>query len=98
MMLGFPFIQNFNHPYASKSIGEFWRRWHMTLGSFFRDYVYIPLGGSRKGKIRSYKNTMIIFLLSGIWHGANWTYILWGIIQGIFMMGEKVVKDFSKRT
>ena len=84
---------NFNSPYKAKTVSEFWARWHMTLTRFFTHYVYIPLGGSRKGKIRTYLNTMIVFLLSGIWHGANWTFILWGIIHGAFMTTEKVIKD-----
>ena len=84
---------NFNSPYKAKTVSEFWARWHMTLTRFFTHYVYIPMGGSRKGKIRTYLNTMIVFLLSGIWHGANWTFILWGIIHGAFMTMEKVIKD-----
>ena len=84
---------NFNSPYKAKTVSEFWARWHMTLTRFFTHYVYIPMGGSRKGKIRTYVNTMIVFLLSGIWHGANWTFILWGIIHGAFMTMEKVIKD-----
>ena len=84
---------NFNSPYKAKTVSEFWERWHMTLTRFFTHYVYIPLGGSRKGKIRTYLNTMIVFFFSGIWHGANWTFILWGIIHGAFMTIEKVIKD-----
>ena len=87
---------NFNSPYKAKTVREFWDRWHKTLTRFFTHYVYIPLGGSRKGKIRTYVNTMIVFLLSGIWHGANWTFILWGIIHGVFMTMEKVIKDLLK--
>lgn len=84
---------NFNSPYKAKNVSEFWERWHMTLTRFFTHYVYIPLGGNRKGKVRTYLNTLIVFLLSGIWHGANWTFILWGIIHGVFMTIEKVIKD-----
>lgn len=84
---------NFNSPYKAKTVSEFWERWHMTLTRFFTHYVYIPLGGSRKGKLRTYLNTMIVFLLSGIWHGANWTFVLWGIIHGAFMTAEKLIKD-----
>lgn len=84
---------NFNSPYKAKTVSEFWERWHMTLTRFFTHYVYIPLGGSRKGRVRTYLNTMIVFLLSGIWHGANWTFILWGVIHGAFMTTEKVIKD-----
>ena len=92
-MLNIDLPLNFNSPYKAKSVSEFWERWHMTLTRFFTYYVYIPMGGSRKGKIRTYLNTMIVFLLSGIWHGANWTFILWGIIHGFFMTMEKVIKD-----
>ena len=89
---------NFNSPYKAKSVNEFWDRWHMTLSRFFLHYVYIPLGGSRKGRIRTYVNTAIVFLLSGIWHGANWTFILWGIIHGFFNVCEKMLTDIFKKT
>lgn len=89
---------NFNSPYKAKSVTEFWGRWHLTLTRFFTQYVYIPLGGNRKGKVRTYRNTLIVFFLSGIWHGANWTFILWGVIHGIFMTMEKVIKDCGKMT
>ena len=94
--LDLPF--NFNSPYKAKSVNEFWDRWHMTLSRFFLHYVYIPLGGSRKGKIRTYLNTAIVFLLSGIWHGANWTFIVWGIIHGSFNVCEKILADLFKKT
>lgn len=81
-MMNFEIPLNFNSPYKSHSVKEFWNRWHITLNDFFTKYVYIPLGGSRKGKVRRLCNTMIVFLLSGIWHGANWTFILWGILHG----------------
>lgn len=90
MMLGFPFIQNFNHPYASKSISEFWRRWHMTLGSFFRDYVYIPLGGSRGGELKTLRNLLAVWLLTGLWHGGSRNFIFWGLLLFIFIMLEKL--------
>ena len=89
---------NFNSPYKAKTVSEFWDRWHMTLTRFFTHYVYIPLGGSRRGKLRTYLNTMIVFLLSGIWHGANWTFILWGLIHGTFMTVEKIIKDIFRIT
>ena len=90
VMLGYNFIENFNHPYASKSIGEFYRRWHMTLGSWFRDYVYIPLGGSRCDKKKFVFNLALVWLLTGIWHGNGINYIIWGIILGILIILEKL--------
>lgn len=89
-MLGFKFLENFNYPYISKSITEFWRRWHISLGNWFREYVYIPLGGNRKGLKRQIVNISIVWLLTGIWHGANWNYVLWGIYYGILLIIEKV--------
>ncbi|MDO4334156.1 MAG: MBOAT family O-acyltransferase [Eubacteriales bacterium] len=82
-MIGIEIIENFDSPFKSASVKEFWRRWHITLGRFFTKYVYIPLGGSRKGKFRTVLNTLIIFLLSGLWHGANWTFVFWGLLHGI---------------
>ncbi len=93
-MFGFDFLENFNYPYMSKSITEFWRRWHISLGTWFREYLYIPLGGNRKGKVRSYINLMIVFFLTGFWHGAGFTFIFWGIYHGIFRVIEKL--GFSK--
>lgn len=81
---------NFNSPYKSKSITEFWRRWHITLGRAMREYIYIPLGGNRKGKIRTYINLSITFLISGLWHGASWTFIIWGALHGLFIVIERV--------
>ncbi len=88
-MLGFKFLENFNYPYISKSITEFWRRWHISLGTWFRDYVYIPLGGNRKGPLKHIRNICIVWLLTGIWHGANWNFILWGVYFGILLLIEK---------
>ncbi|MGN1157373.1 MAG: MBOAT family O-acyltransferase [Agathobacter sp.] len=88
-MFGFHFLENFNLPYISKSITEFWRRWHISLSSWFRDYVYIPLGGNRK---RVYLNLAIVFLLTGIWHGAAWQFILWGMVHGVFILIERIFK------
>ncbi len=82
-MFNFDIPMNFNSPYKAISIAEFWKRWHMTLTRFLTTYIYIPLGGNRKGKVRTYINTLIVFLVSGIWHGANWTFILWGILHGV---------------
>lgn len=88
-VMGFSLMKNFDRPYFSQSIGEFWRRWHVSLSSWFRDYLYIPLGGGRKGRLRKYFNLTITFLASGLWHGANWTYALWGVLNGIFqIIGE----------
>lgn len=89
---------NFNSPYKAKSVNEFWDRWHMTLSRFFLQYVYIPLGGSRKGKVRTYVNTAIVFLISGIWHGANWTFVVWGVVHGFFNVCEKILADIFKKT
>ena len=89
-MFGFHFTENFNYPYLSASIREFWQRWHISLSSWFREYVYIPLGGNRKGKNRTYANLFIIFLLTGIWHGASWQFLVWGVYFGIFMVAERL--------
>lgn len=84
LMLNYDLPQNFNSPYKATSIRDFWDRWHMTLTRFLRTYVYFPLGGSRKGKMRTYRNVMVVYLVSGIWHGANWTFIVWGLLHGLF--------------
>lgn len=89
-MFGFTFLENFNYPYISASIREFWRRWHISLSSWFRDYLYIPLGGNRKGKARTYLNLLIVFFMTGLWHGASWTFILWGLYHGLFMILERL--------
>lgn len=89
-MMGFHFPENFNYPYLSKSISEFWRRWHMTLGAWFRSYVYIPLGGNRKGMGRTVFNLAVTWLLTGIWHGASWNFILWGVLYGVMIILEKL--------
>lgn len=90
-MLGFSFPENFNYPYISKSITEFWRRWHMTLGIWFREYIYIPLGGNRKGRRRQLLNLLIVWALTGIWHGASWNYLFWGLYFAGFLILEKTV-------
>lgn len=98
-IFGFTFNENFNYPYSATSIQDFWRRWHITLSNWFRDYLYIPLGGNRKGKIRTYINLSIVFIFTGIWHGANWTFICWGIYHGIFMILERIsIKKILERT
>ena len=89
-MMGFTFPENFNYPYLSKSISEFWRRWHITLGAWFRSYVYIPLGGNRKGMGRTVFNLAVVWLLTGIWHGADWTFIIWGVLYGVFIIMERL--------
>lgn len=89
-LFGFDFLENFNFPYISQSIQEFWRRWHISLSSWFRDYVYIPLGGSRKGNVRTYINLMIVFFLTGLWHGASFNFIVWGLFYGIFLIIERI--------
>ena len=77
-MFGFDIPENFNYPYMAKNVEEFWRKWHISLGTWFREYVYIPLGGNRKGRVKTYKNLFVVFLLTGLWHGANFTFIIWG--------------------
>ena len=89
-MYGIRFHENFDRPYASRSITEFWRRWHMTLSSWFRDYVYIPLGGNRGGSLATYRNLLIVFALTGFWHGAAWTFVLWGLYHGAFLVLERI--------
>ncbi|OON99813.1 MAG: transcriptional regulator [Epulopiscium sp. Nele67-Bin004] len=88
-MMGFNLPENFRHPYVSKSVTEFWRRWHITLGSWFREYVYIPLGGNRVGKPRFYFNLLVVWFLTGLWHGANWNFIVWGLMFGGLMVVER---------
>jgi alginate O-acetyltransferase complex protein AlgI len=89
-MLGFKFLENFNYPYISRSIQEFWRRWHMSLSSWFRDYLYIPLGGNRREPWRTYINLFLVFILCGLWHGASWTFVVWGLWHGVFIILERV--------
>ena len=89
-MFGFHFLENFNFPYMSKTITEFWRRWHISLSSWFREYVYIPLGGNRKGMARQLFNIMVVWMLTGLWHGANWNFVMWGVYYGILLMIEKL--------
>ena len=95
-VFGFNFIENFNYPYLSKSVSEFWRRWHMSLGSWFRDYVYIPLGGNRVGKWRWLFNTFVVWMLTGMWHGASWNFILWGLLYAVCLVIEKWVPAIKK--
>ena len=97
-MFGFRFLENFRYPYISANMQEFWRRWHISLSTWFKEYLYIPLGGNRKGKARTCLNKMIVFFSTGLWHGANWTFVLWGLWHGVFLLFEQVcpVKKLPK--
>ena len=95
-ILGFRFIENFNYPYLSKSVTEFWRRWHMSLGSWFRDYVYIPLGGNRVPKLRWVCNILVVWMLTGLWHGAAWNFVLWGLLFAVLLLAEKWIPALQK--
>lgn len=96
-VMGFELMENFNAPYMAMSISEFWRRWHISLSTWFRDYVYIPLGGNRCSKIKKYRNLMITFLVSGLWHGASWTYVAWGGIHGLYQIIEDLTKPLKTK-
>lgn len=96
LCFGFHFKENFNYPYISASIQEFWRRWHISLSTWFREYLYIPLGGNRKGKAKTYRNKLIVFFCTGLWHGANWTFIVWGLWHGFFIVAEDAVKKLFR--
>ena len=96
-MFGFSFPENFNYPFIAKSVSEFWRRWHMTLGGWFRDYVYIPLGGNRKGTARWLVNILVVWLFTGLWHGAEWNFVLWGLSFAVLLIVEKIVKSLVKK-
>jgi len=91
-MFGFHFRENFRHPYASRSVTEFWRRWHISLSTWFRDYLYIPLGGNRRGALRTSANLLVVFLLCGLWHGASFTFVVWGLYHGVFLMLERAFR------
>ncbi|MBG8553728.1 MBOAT family O-acyltransferase [Hymenobacter guriensis] len=96
-VMGFRLMRNFDHPYHAASIGEFWRRWHISLSTWFRDYLYIPLGGSRVSKSRRYLNLFIVFMVSGLWHGAAWTFIIWGALHGIYQVAGGLLKPVRSR-
>ncbi|MBQ8402400.1 MAG: MBOAT family protein [Clostridia bacterium] len=96
-MLGIRLMQNFETPYFSLSVREFWRRWHVSLSSWFRDYLYIPLGGSRAGTLRKYRNLLLVFFFSGLWHGAQWTYVIWGLLNGLYQIAEDVLGKLSRK-
>ena len=93
LLLGYQLPQNFNRPYLALSLQDFWRRWHMTLSRWLRDYLYIPLGGNRKGRAKTYRNLMITMLLGGLWHGASWTFVLWGGIHGTALSAERFARE-----
>jgi len=95
-VMGFRLMDNFNRPYFSKSIGEFWKRWHISLSTWFKDYLYIPLGGNRVAKWRLYFNLMVTFVISGLWHGANWTFIFWGGLNGLYLVVEDMTQNIRK--
>ena len=92
-MLGFEFLENFNFPYIARSIREFWKRWHISLTNWFRDYLYIPLGGNSKGKTRTYFNLIFVFFLTGLWHGASWSFVAWGLLHGLFLILERKIEQ-----
>jgi alginate O-acetyltransferase complex protein AlgI len=94
-VMGFTLMKNFNRPYFAKTIAEFWKRWHISLSTWFRDYVYIPLGGNRVNRSRLYANLMVTFIISGLWHGANWTFVLWGTLNGIYLVAEQLTGYFG---
>lgn len=94
-VMGFRLMDNFHQPYFARSIGEFWRRWHISLSTWFRDYLYIPLGGNRKGNFRKYTNIMIVFLVSGLWHGADWTFVIWGFLHGGFQVIGQIIRPIK---
>ena len=89
-MFGFHIHENFNHPYTATSIKDFWRRWHISLSTWFKEYLYIPLGGNREGTLKTYRNLMIVFFLTGLWHGASWNFVIWGLFHGTFLVLERI--------
>jgi D-alanyl-lipoteichoic acid acyltransferase DltB (MBOAT superfamily) len=93
-VMGFKLMTNFNYPYFASGISEFWSRWHISLSTWFRDYLYIPLGGNRVSRMKVYRNLFIVFLLSGIWHGANWTFVIWGALHATFLLTEMMIRDY----
>ncbi len=93
LMLGFAFPQNFDSPYKSRNISEFWRRWHITLSSWLRDYLFVPLGGSRYGRWLTLRNLLLVMFLGGLWHGAGWTFVLWGLYHGLLLVVHSLCKD-----
>lgn len=96
-VLGFELMENFNTPFFARSIADLWRRWHISMSSWFRDYIYIPLGGNRKGKLKKYRNLMVTFMVSGLWHGANWTFVFWGAINGFYQVIGDLLKPIKNK-
>ncbi|MGI4873607.1 MAG: MBOAT family O-acyltransferase [Janthinobacterium lividum] len=96
-VMGFRLMQNFERPYFSRSVGEFWRRWHISLSNWFRDYLYLPLGGSRAGRVRSYCNLLLVFVVSGLWHGASWTFVAWGALHGFYLVFGRLTRPLRAR-
>ncbi|MDR1132842.1 MAG: hypothetical protein LBL05_01695 [Synergistaceae bacterium] len=96
-MLGFTFLENFNYPYIARSVKDYWRRWHISLSTWFRDYLYISLGGNRRGMIRTSVNSLIVFALCGLWHGASWIFLVWGLYHGFFLALERIFPNFTKK-
>ncbi len=97
LMIGFRLPENFRRPYSAQSITDFWRRWHISLSRWFRDYVYIPLGGNREGPWKTYRNLMTIFILCGLWHGADWTFLVWGLYHGLLLVAERLLGPLRSR-
>lgn len=95
--MGFTLLQNFNHPFFAVSVGDYWRRWHISLSMWLRDYIYFPLGGGRCYKIKKYRNILITFFISGLWHGANWTFIIWGMIHGLSIILDDIFKPVFQK-
>ncbi len=90
-MFGFHINENFNYPYIATSIKDFWRRWHISLSTWFKEYLYIPLGGNREGQFKTYRNLMIVFFMTGLWHGASWNFVVWGLFHGVFLVMERIL-------
>ena len=96
-IMGLELMENFNTPYFANSIQDFWRRWHISLSTWFRDYLYIPLGGGKCSKVKKYRNIMVTFLMSGLWHGANWTYVIWGGLHGVYQIIGAELKPLKEK-
>jgi alginate O-acetyltransferase complex protein AlgI len=93
--MGVELMLNFNYPYHAATVGEFWRRWHISLSTWFRDYVYMPLGGSNRSQVITYRNVLIVFLISGLWHGASWHYVAWGLLHGLVLLTERLANKYQ---